>query len=57
MTGQGKTQVKRLQDQLAQWVSLRLQKTLTMQNIQIGFKATNIQSFNKDAMVGQNGAK
>ena len=40
---------------LAQWVSLGLQKAVTRKNIQAGFRELGIQSLNKDAMVDKMG--
>ena len=42
--------------ELAQWVSLALQKALTTQNIQSDFRAVGIQSLNREAIVRKMGA-
>ena len=42
--------------ELAQWVSLGLQKALTPKNIQNGFRTAGIQPLNKEAMLGKMGA-
>ena len=42
--------------ELAQWVSLGLQKALTPRNIQSGFRAAGIQPLNKEAILGKMGA-
>ena len=46
---------KATKQDLARWMSLGLQKTLTVKNIQAGFRIAGIQPLNKVAMVGKTG--